>query len=136
MSELRQLDDEDLKGPFDTVAQLAHSARATIEEHGVRLTERTEHDEAGPVRVAAVELGDGSQFLLVEHFAHPDRFMELRAQPSRGTGRETTARFASAVGLTSSEITLGVGLVMRGDKAKTSGLATRFARRTRTRRQR
>jgi hypothetical protein len=105
MSSLHALRDDQLQGPFETVAQLARSARPTVERHGVRLAERTEHDEPGPVRGAAVELDDGSQFLIVEHFAHPDQFMELRAQRGRGTARESTDRFARAVGLTSSDIT-------------------------------
>ena len=105
MSSLHELHDDQLHGPFETVAQLAKSARPTIEGNGVRLIERTEHDEAGPIRAAAVELDDGSQFLVVEHFAHPDQFMELRAQPGRGTPRESTDRFARAAGLTSSDIT-------------------------------
>lgn len=105
MSSLLQLRDEQLKGPFETVAQLARSAKRIIEGHGVRLLERSDHDEAGPIRAAAVALDDGSQFLVVEHYAHPDEFLDLRAQTSAGTAKELTERFANAAGLSKRDIT-------------------------------
>lgn len=105
MSRLHELRDEHLEGPFETVAQLARTAKPILEGHGVKLLERTDHDEPGPIRSAAVALDDGSQFLVVEHYAHPDEVLELRAQASRGTPRESTDRFANAAGLRQSDIT-------------------------------
>lgn len=104
MNRLHKIADEQLKGPFETVAQLASGAKRIIEESGVRLTERTGHDEPGPIRTVAVELDDGTQFLVVEHYAHPDEILELRAQLSGGTAREATHRFSDAAGLSSDDI--------------------------------
>jgi hypothetical protein len=47
MSPLHELPDESLKGTFETVAQLARTAKPIIEGHGVQLVERAEHNEAG-----------------------------------------------------------------------------------------
>jgi hypothetical protein len=103
------LPDESLTGTFETVAQLARTAKPIIEGHGVQLVERAEHNEAGPIRDAAVALDDGSQFLVVEHYAHPDGFLDLRAPVSGRTAREATDLFASAAGLRERDITWVAG---------------------------
>jgi hypothetical protein len=105
MSTLRELRDDQIQGPFETVAQLSRGAKPILEAHGVRFLERTEHDEPGPIHTAAVELEDGSQFLVVEHVAHPDQFIELRAQTERGSAHELTDQFVQAVDLPKREVT-------------------------------
>jgi hypothetical protein len=104
MSGLHAIPTEALEGSFEKVAELARDAKRILEERGVRLSEPSHHDEAGPVRHVAVELGDGTQFLIVEHYAHPDGFLELRAQVSRTAASDAIRRFSRAAGVSESDI--------------------------------
>jgi len=85
-------------GVFDDVAQLGRDERSRLDQLGIVFVEQTDSDEAGPTNWAAVELEDRTQFLLVEHSAHPAQFIDVRGQMDRGAPRELAARFAEAVG--------------------------------------
>jgi hypothetical protein len=52
--------------------------KATLERQGMVFSDAPEADEAGPVNAAAVVLADGRQYLLIEHCAHPDQFIDVR----------------------------------------------------------
>jgi hypothetical protein len=43
-------------------------------------------------------LTDRTQFLPVEHCAHPEQFIDVRGQMNQGAPRELAARFAEAIG--------------------------------------
>jgi|tagenome__1003787_1003787.scaffolds.fasta_scaffold20245000_2 hypothetical protein len=92
---LSQIDLEDLTGAFDDIAQLSADAMANLESAGIRLAP-VEADEAGPVHAAAVQLSDGSQFLLVGHVAHPEQFIDVRATIDTGTTSEVAQKFLTA----------------------------------------
>jgi hypothetical protein len=96
---LRQLSRRDVRGWFEPAADLAPPARSAAERAGITFAEEREFDNPGPTQWAAVELEDGSQYLLVHHYAHPDSFVELRARPGSWTPREAAERFAGALGL-------------------------------------
>ena len=98
MSVISQIDLRDLVGQFDDVAQLTADEKTHLEETGIQFAAAAA-DEAGPVRAAALELEGGSQYLLVEHFAHPDRFIDIRAPVHAGTSRGLAERFLAAAGV-------------------------------------
>jgi hypothetical protein len=61
------------------VAQLDADARGDLERAEIQLTP-AEPATADPVSAAALQLRTGSQYVLVEHLAHPERFLDIRAQ--------------------------------------------------------
>ena len=94
---MRQIPRNELVGVFDDIAQLRQNERSRLDELGIVFAEQTDSDEAGPTNWAAVELNDQTQFLLVEHHAHPEQFIDVRGQLNRGDPRELAARFAEAI---------------------------------------
>jgi hypothetical protein len=85
--------------PVATAARIEPSEAPKLWDSGVQLDEGFEPNAPGPDRGAAVSLADGTPFVVIEHYAHPDEFLELRARAIDGSPHETTARFADAVGL-------------------------------------
>ena len=87
-----------LTGSFRDVAQLDGDARGDLERAGIHLTP-AEPETADPVRAAAVQLHDGSQYMLVEHLAHPERFIDIRAQATAPSSKLAAHQLLAAIGL-------------------------------------
>jgi hypothetical protein len=103
---MRQVGEDEVLGPLEPVAQLASDARQIVEAAGIRFAEATDdHGEPGPTQWAVVELDDGSQFLLVHHHAHPERFVELKGQIGTAPPAELAHRFVAALGLGANDVT-------------------------------
>ena len=100
---MRQLLDNDLRPPMDDVGLLGSDVREIVERLGIAFAENVHGDEAGPTQYAALALDDGSQFLLIHHYAHPDGFVDLRGQLGLATPQELCRRFADAVGIGESD---------------------------------
>ena len=87
-----------LTGSFRDVAQLDGDARGDLERAGIHLTP-AEPETADPVRAAAVQLRNGSQYMLVEHLAHPERFIDIRAQTTASSSKLPAHQLLAAIGL-------------------------------------
>jgi hypothetical protein len=55
--------------------------------------------------MAFLALDGGEQFLLVDHYEHPDRLLDLRAQASYGQAKEATQRFLTAANFDADAVT-------------------------------
>jgi hypothetical protein len=99
MSGLDQIDMSELEGGFEDVAQLARGAMSPFQSLGLVFAYFAGADEAGAANVAAVQLVDGTQYLLVEHFEHPDSFIDIRARYRLGASNEAAIRFLGEAGI-------------------------------------
>jgi hypothetical protein len=97
-SEFDQIALDELTGSFKDVAQLSADGKSDLERAGIRLTP-IEPETAGPVSAAAVQLHNGSQYLLIEHVAHPERFIDVRAQTSAPSSKLAARQLLAAVGV-------------------------------------
>lgn len=100
---MRQLADDEVVPPLEPIGDLPAKARDLLEERGIEFQENTEFDEPGPTQWAVVALDDGAQFLIVHHYGHPERFVELRGQRSTATPTALCHRFAQALGIDDGE---------------------------------
>jgi hypothetical protein len=96
---VRQLADEDVVPPIETIGTVRSHLRSLVEGEGIEFIEETTGTQPGPTQWAAVVLDDGSQFLLQHHNAHPESFVELGAQMGPESPAELCYRFAGVLGL-------------------------------------
>ena len=92
-SGIRQVSGSELRGSFEPVLCLSSRVLEALDMTGITFTNETEGDEAGPTEWAAVELDDGSQWLLVHPSSGgPDGdFLYVRA-PVQETPIQTVAQ--------------------------------------------
>ena len=102
---MRDLSSDDLRGPFESVAQLSKPVRAKLEDAGAHFREDEEPTQPGPTQWAAVELDNGVQYLLVHHYGHPESFIDLRAEIGAGTPQQLAQAFANEFGIAAAEVT-------------------------------
>ncbi len=105
-SGIRQVTGSDLRGSFETVLCLSSSVLEALDMAGITFTDETEGDEAGPTEWAALELDDGSQWLIV----HPSsgepegNFLYVRAPVQQTTIARVAQRFLEWLQPTSCEV--------------------------------
>lgn len=97
-SDVDQIPLDALTGSYRDVAQLSSDGKADLERAGIRLTP-SKPETADPVCAAAVQLRNGSQFMLVEHLAHPERFIDVRAQTSAPSSKLAARQLLAAAGV-------------------------------------
>jgi hypothetical protein len=95
IAELKQIPLEELTGSYRVVAQLHGDSKSDLEHAGIQL-ETAEPESTGPVRVAGVKLHNGSHYLVVEHLAHPERFIDVRAQTSAPSSKLAARQLLTA----------------------------------------
>jgi hypothetical protein len=100
---VQQIQDHELVGQFDDIGVVGPEVRATVEKLGVTFAENVQGDEAGPTQYAAIALDDRTQFLLVQHYAHPQQFIDVRGRVDLAKPRDLCRRFAEAAGIDESD---------------------------------
>ena len=96
--EFTQIPSDGLIGRFRDVEQLDHRAKAQLDHAGIQLTSiKSPSDE--PTNAAAVQLSDGTQGMFVEHPAHPERFIDVRAQTSAASSKLAAKSLLAAAGV-------------------------------------
>jgi hypothetical protein len=88
----------ELTGSYRDVAQLSADGKLDLERAGIRLTP-SEPETTGQTCAAAVQLRNGSQYMLVEHLAHPERFIDVRAQTSAPSSKLAARQLLAAAGV-------------------------------------
>jgi hypothetical protein len=98
VGEFDQISPDELTGSFRDVAQLNAEGRRDLERAGIHLTPAAP-EPAGPVSAAAVQLRNGSQYMLIEHLTHPERFIDVRAQTSAASSKLAARQLLAAAGV-------------------------------------
>lgn len=102
---MRQLAEHDMGRSFEDIAQVAPSVRPALELLGVVFAENSHGWEAGPTQWAALALEDGTQYLLIHHYAHPESFVDVRAIAEDRPPRELVDLLVTSLGLRDDEVT-------------------------------
>lgn len=102
---MRQLEGDELNGPFEGAVAVHGVLRTRLQEQGIVFIEETEHDVPGPTDWAAIELDDGSQYLLV----HPtsdgaDGYLYVRARVQALSPHDTAQPFLEWLGVAPEDI--------------------------------
>ena len=100
---MRQLAAHDMGRGFEDIAQVAPSVRPALELFGVVFAENR-YDEAGPTRWARLALEDGTQYLLIHHYAHPESFVDVRAIAEDRPPKELVDLLVTSLGLRRDEV--------------------------------
>jgi hypothetical protein len=98
VGEFDQISPDELTGSFRDVAQLNAEGKRDLERAGIQLVPSAS-ETADPLSAAAVQLRNGSQYMLIEHLAHPERFIDLRAQTSAASSKLAARQLLAAAGV-------------------------------------
>jgi hypothetical protein len=108
---VRQVAPDAVKGSFEPVASLSRNARAVLDRAGIVFAEEEEFDEPGPTQWAVVEVSN-RQYLVVHHYGHPERFVELRASVDEASPAVAVTAFVDPLGLDDADV---LGIVPASD---------------------
>jgi hypothetical protein len=98
LAELDVIPLSELTGSYRDVAQLRADGKSDLERVGIRLAP-SEPEMTGQTCAAAVQLRNGSQYMLVEHLAHPERYIDVRAQTSAPSSGLAARQLLAAAGI-------------------------------------
>jgi hypothetical protein len=98
LGEFDVISPSELTGSYRHVAQLSADGKSDLQRVGIRLTP-SDSETTGQTCAAAVQLRNGLQYMLVEHPAHPERYIDVRAQTSAPSSGLAARQLLAAAGV-------------------------------------